>query len=927
MTMNMESVIAFNAELSGLIETKPPISKAKMGSITRSAMKAIKFYKHVVQSVEKFILKCKPEYKVPGLYVIDAIVRQSRHQFGPEKDVFAPRFALNMQQTFANLFRCTPEDKSKIIRVLNLWLKNSVFSPEVINPLFDFFNPNRQHPLEGHAASQGIGVTNGMTSSSTQIVSDSPQVAADEQSRMSADMSSAHGNVVVSGQMELDPNIIRQLHHFQKLLIQQTGNDLGAGNSGQDQVKFNKKLLDFDYGDDEEEEKTSSPNVTSSSSVLEGNSLNQLLQDPNVLRQLQNLQKLKQHEMEEKQTKLTEMRLQEEAFEKHLVNVLKKLPFANECDLSRQPEQPLVAPQQMYTMQQLQQAQMLQQQMAAAAAAAAAPVPESSDPDVEFTGESGKVEVITLDGNDSDLSTPDRGEQQRYKSRRRSRSRSRERTRDRRRRSRTRSRSRSPRTRRRSSRERAREREREKEKEYDRERRRKGLPDIRKEHLSVCSTTLWVGHLSKLVQQEELSDTFGHYGDIVSIDMIVPRGCAFIAMNRRQDAYKAMNSLKGHKLQGRAITISWATGKGVKSKEWKDYWDLDLGVSYIPWPKIDHTTDLVALEEGGMFDEDTLPEWLKEKRKVEAKIPQGLDTSQPPPGALMPMVAPFQLPGAAGAAARLMAPPMMTNLIPGLPLGVPPPQMMMPMMQIPQMDKSVPPPTSATPDFLAALNFPMPPMPMAAAAGLPVPAQPETKSAHDDMEIENDDDAASDAKKETTPLSEQLLAMSNFFNRPPPLMAQPVSPSIVQSFTADKKPTAAQEDSREDSRDRDVAFRGRGRDRERSSRDRERRDFGRSDRGSRWGSGERNRERPEKEAGGKSLADRLREMAGEGSEEFSRRDAQWRQPQPLMSLFGEQARRGGADREALLEGPMLMQGGPPFRHQDMFDGMRHREGE
>lgn len=98
-------------QLSALYEVKPPISKAKMTSITKGAIKAIKFYKHVVQSVEKFILKCKPEYKVPGLYVIDSIVRQSRHQFGTERDVFAPRFAKNMQQTFINLFKCPPEDK------------------------------------------------------------------------------------------------------------------------------------------------------------------------------------------------------------------------------------------------------------------------------------------------------------------------------------------------------------------------------------------------------------------------------------------------------------------------------------------------------------------------------------------------------------------------------------------------------------------------------------------------------------------------------------------------------------------------------------------------------------------------------------------------------------------------------------------------
>uniref|UniRef100_A0A3Q2YZU6 CID domain-containing protein n=1 Tax=Hippocampus comes TaxID=109280 RepID=A0A3Q2YZU6_HIPCM len=133
----MEAVKAFNNELYSLNEYKPPISKAKMTQITKSGIKAIKFYKHVVQSVEKFIQKCKPEYKVPGLYVIDSIVRQSRHQFGTEKDVFAPRFSKNIIPTFQHLYRCPSDDKSKIVRVLNLWQKNAVFKSDIIQPLLD----------------------------------------------------------------------------------------------------------------------------------------------------------------------------------------------------------------------------------------------------------------------------------------------------------------------------------------------------------------------------------------------------------------------------------------------------------------------------------------------------------------------------------------------------------------------------------------------------------------------------------------------------------------------------------------------------------------------------------------------------------------------------------------------------------------------
>ena len=51
----MDAVKQFNAELSSLYEIKPPISKAKMTSITKGAIRSIKYYKHVVQSVEKFI--------------------------------------------------------------------------------------------------------------------------------------------------------------------------------------------------------------------------------------------------------------------------------------------------------------------------------------------------------------------------------------------------------------------------------------------------------------------------------------------------------------------------------------------------------------------------------------------------------------------------------------------------------------------------------------------------------------------------------------------------------------------------------------------------------------------------------------------------------------------------------------------------------
>ena len=39
---------------------------------------------------------------------------------------------------------------------------------------------------------------------------------------------------------------------------------------------------------------------------------------------------------------------------------------------------------------------------------------------------------------------------------------------------------------------------------------------MREGHMTVCSTTLWVGHLSKLVQEDDLSDNFGTYGEVTT---------------------------------------------------------------------------------------------------------------------------------------------------------------------------------------------------------------------------------------------------------------------------------------------------------------------------------------------------------------------------------------------------------------------------
>lgn len=54
---------------------------------------------------------------------------------------------------------------------------------------------------------------------------------------------------------------------------------------------------------------------------------------------------------------------------------------------------------------------------------------------------------------------------------------------------------------------------------------------------------------------------------------------------------------------------AWAPGKGVKESQFKDNWDVDLGVTYIAWD--DLPADLEQLLEGSILDDDSLSEPLR----------------------------------------------------------------------------------------------------------------------------------------------------------------------------------------------------------------------------------------------------------------------------------------------------------------------------
>lgn len=116
-----------------------------------------------------------------------------------------------------------------MIRVLNLWQKNEVFTADVIQPLFDLANPVSElhHKVEEQIKRGGGSTAGGTIEKLSNNKAGSIQVMSGNDS-------------------ELDANDHQVLATIQQFLRNH------SSNLSQSEVKFNKKLLDFDYSDDEE---------------------------------------------------------------------------------------------------------------------------------------------------------------------------------------------------------------------------------------------------------------------------------------------------------------------------------------------------------------------------------------------------------------------------------------------------------------------------------------------------------------------------------------------------------------------------------------------------------------------------------------------------------------------------------------------------
>ena len=58
--------------------------------------------------------------------------------------------------------------------------------------------------------------------------------------------------------------------------------------------------------------------------------------------------------------------------------------------------------------------------------------------------------------------------------------------------------------------------------------------------------------------------------------------------------------------------MAWAPGRGLKDKAYKEYWDVDRGISYIPVGVVRSTgSSIETLSDGGWVDPATIPSDMK----------------------------------------------------------------------------------------------------------------------------------------------------------------------------------------------------------------------------------------------------------------------------------------------------------------------------
>lgn len=103
------------------------------------------------------------------------------------------------------------------------------------------------------------------------------------------------------------------------------------------------------------------------------------------------------------------------------------------------------------------------------------------------------------------------------------------------------------------------------------------------------NTTIFVGNLDPNVSEEELKQTFLHFGDIVYVKIPVGKGCGFIQFGTRTSAEEAIQKMQGKMIGQQIVRVSWGRsptakqdasgswGQQVDQNQWSAYYGYGQG--------------------------------------------------------------------------------------------------------------------------------------------------------------------------------------------------------------------------------------------------------------------------------------------------------------------------------------------------------------
>uniref|UniRef100_A0A1I7T7R2 CID domain-containing protein n=1 Tax=Caenorhabditis tropicalis TaxID=1561998 RepID=A0A1I7T7R2_9PELO len=762
--MDTDAMRQFNLELSTLFDSKN-LSKNKIQDISKAAIKAHKQYKHVVFAVEKLITKSKPEQRLTVLYVVDSIVRASKNQL-KEKDTFGPRFLKQFDKFLDPLLKCGSKEKLRVIRTLNLWMSNKVYSEIEVQPFRDKCKKagliidieKVERAVKGKNADMSIysGVYKKRKSthkaqSPSHVHQDDGLLGAGPSSSMKAGpeipnfvLSEEHVDGTISEREMLemvqkygiDRNgaLIKDRALLQKVLnifvesltqkISEVQSEKNAKNGNSIQNVLTK---DFEYSDDEEE-KEKEPEVAEQKKLNHNEILGLaqiLFTQPAVLSKITEvfaptptpvnpfgLPLMNENMIPTSSAALTlgappNLLALQQGLQPGFINQqlsLPNLPGINAQLLNSQGAQALLMQQRAAQLQAFQNVPQSQRSFLML------PNPLlhgfALQPGVNPLLNEMQAAAAQHQAQMNEIESPEKKLAEAVNNNDVDRARK--------------------------------EKEREKE---NKERKKMGLPPIKFGKTIIASRTLWLKKIPANVVENDLKQAVESCGEASRVKVIGNRACAFITMETRKAANEVVQKLREVSVAKKMVKVYWGRSAGLDSDQFVDLWDSDRGVWEIPFEKL--PTDLVAFCEGAMLDLESLPEDKKLLYKENGEsvlaappptapppVPQppplgfpfhpqlGLP-SQPRPPALPPGVPPmFQF--------NLNAPPP-PNMqgIPGFPPAPPPPGVGAPQaVPPPGFDPNKPPPM-----FQQGFNPNAPPPPFGRGAG-PLPSFPPRGAMH-----------------------------------------------------------------------------------------------------------------------------------------------------------------------------------------------------